>query len=77
MDVELQVRRANGKVMCGFSPAWRVGAPKPQTVQVSTIYVCQDIILYNLNLYSDVCQSYLNKTTKRSKSHLTRRALGG
>ena len=29
-----------------------------------TIYVSQTIMLYTLNLYSDVCQLYVNKTGK-------------
>ena len=32
-----------------------------------TIYVNQIIMLYALNLYSDVCQLFLNKTGKNNK----------
>ena len=32
-----------------------------------TVYVSQTIILYILNLYSEVCQLYLNKTGGKSK----------
>ena len=31
------------------------------------MYVNQTVTLYNLNLYSDVCQLFLNKTGKKEK----------
>ena len=37
-----------------------------------TIHVNQTIMLYILNLYSDVCQLYLNKTEKTNKVSLRR-----
>ena len=34
-----------------------------------TIYFSQTIMQYTLNLYSDVCQSYLNKKRRKIKTH--------
>lgn len=36
----------------------------------STIYVTQTVMPYTLNLYSDVCQLFLNKTGKKKVSEI-------
>ena len=39
-------------------------------------YICQTIRLYTLNLYSNVCQLYLNKTGEEKSLHLTQPSKG-
>lgn len=34
-----------------------------------TVYVNQTIMLYTLNLYSDECQLFLNKTVNKVRKH--------
>lgn len=33
------------------------------------VYICQIIVLYNLNTYNFICPLYLNKAEKTSKTH--------